>query len=218
MYALDGGAAGAPAEGQNPPPDPAAKTDAAEPDFSLLGQGDGGGMVQVGSFYTAQLASGILLPEDGGMRTVLRSPGAVWIGRAVLGASKRVEIKLEEVIVGGKRTPVSAEVYTGSAQPEAPGVTPNFRDETPAFVADAVAGALRGVSEYVQGLGNASQTTVTGGVVISQNAAPGLLESVTGSLASLLAAPQNATARVRVAEVPVGTRVWVLILGDGPER
>ena len=218
LYALDGGSASPPADGQNLPPDPSAKADAAVPDFSLLGQGGDGGAVQVGSFYTAQLASGILLTEDGGMRTVLRSTGAVWIGRAALGASKRVEIKLEEVIVGGKRLPVSAEVYTGSAQPEAPGIGPNFRDETPAFVADAVAGALRGVSQYVEGLGNASQTTVSNGVVISQNATPGLLESVTGSLASLLAAPKNATARVRVAEVPVGTKVWVLVLGDGPER
>jgi len=137
--------------------------------------------------------------------------GAIFLGKAKLSPTRRVEVSLDQAVLGGKAFPVKAVVL---GQDRAQGLQAQVREEAPSLVADLVRGSLRGLSDYVRA--RSQQTTITTsptGTVIQQGQAPPLELFLGAAAADLFAVPQGQKAVVRLAEVAEGAALEVFILG-----
>lgn len=96
------------------------------------------------------------------------------------------------------------------------GVPATIKETTPALASDLARGALRGASEFVEGLRDQSSVTLSDGAALLSRDAPPLDASVLGSVARLFSPPEGEEqqALVRLAEVPAGTRLQVIVLGE----
>ncbi|HEX7021326.1 MAG TPA: hypothetical protein VF171_00615, partial [Trueperaceae bacterium] len=99
-----------------------------------------------------------------------------------------------------------------------PGLSATLRDMAPAAAQDLLRAAAGGVSRYVQNLADRQRVTIVGDrSVIEQTELPPLGAFVLGNIASLFDLPADQTAVVRVAQIPPGTRLQLLVgAADSP--
>ncbi|MDM7324927.1 MAG: hypothetical protein P3W93_008125, partial [Thermus sp.] len=159
-----------------------------------------------------RLAVRLIVPEGEEIPVAVEAEdGSVFLGKAKLAATRRVEANLDQAVIGGRVYPLKATVL---AQDRAQGLPAQVREEAPSLVADLVRGSLRGLSDYVKA--RSQQTTVTttpGGTVIQQGQSLPLEMYLGAAAADLFSVPQGQKAVIRLAEVPEGTPVEVWVLG-----
>jgi len=187
-----------------------------------LAQGEGGrtsppprrpkNPYSVGDSVTATLQVGVVAVDGTPLPVLARGDdGSVWQGQATLTPTGRVDIRFSEVLKEGRRHPVSAIAQAGDGYL---GLPAQITETTPAFASDLARGALRGLSEYVQALGQQTEVRVEGSTPIINRNAPPLEASVAGSVARLFTPPEGEEqqALVRLARVPAGTPVNLVVL------
>lgn len=137
--------------------------------------------------------------------------GSVWRGQAVLSASGRVDITFSNA--AGEHGDQSLEAIALADDGYA-GVPAAIKETTPALASDLARGALRGASEFVEGLRDQSSVTLSNGAAVVNQTVPPLDASVLGSVARLFTPPEgeDQQALVRLAEVPVGTKFQIMVL------
>ncbi len=167
-----------------------------------------GGSCPPGGFLRGVLETKVVVVQGQEAPVVVRAGDRVFLGRASLGASGRVEGRLDRVVAGGEVAPASA--YLVEKGTRAPGIAPRVVDLAPALAQDLLRGAASGVAAYVEGLRSATKVVVgPGGQVAVERGAPDLLSSVLGDAAKVLSLPQGSTSVVRVYELDRGTEVEV---------
>ncbi len=167
-----------------------------------------------GTRIPGRLAVKLVVPEGEEVPVAVEAQdGSVFLGKAKLSPTRRVELSLDQVVVAGRTLSVRAVALGGDM---AQGLPAQVREEAPSLVADLVRGSLRGLSDYVRA--RSQQTTITttpgGGTVVQQGQTPPLELFLGAAAADLFAVPQGTRAVVRVAEVPEGTPLTVLILSQ----
>ena len=165
---------------------------------------------RIGDTISGEAATGFLAAEGNSLPALIETEdGAVWRGEASLNELGRVEVTLNEVHRDGVTESVTASVYSLD---DFPGIEAEIREETPALAADLVTAGLRGVTDYVQDLSDDRSAIATDqGVFIDESVVP-LEWSVAGSVAQLFSPPRDRKALVRVAEVPAGQALKVIVL------
>ena len=171
-----------------------------------------------GDTLLGALELGVVMVDDDGRadaaesRVVVRgADGSIWLGSVTLQRSGRVSIEFDTVVTEGKSQPVQA---IALGPDNYAGLQARFRETTPALASDLTRGALRGVSEYVEGLNSRAEVTFRGTTpIVSGESAP-LGESVAGSVSRLFAPPQGDAqqAIVRIAEVDPGTELTIIVI------
>ncbi len=165
-----------------------------------------------GTRLRGRLAVKLVVPEGEEVPVAVETEdGAVFLGKAKLSPTRRVEVSLDQAVLGGKTFGVKAVVL---GQDRAQGLQAQVREEAPSLVADLVRGSLRGLSDYVRA--RSQQTTITTsptGTVIQQGQAPPLELFLGAAAADLFAVPQGQKAVVRLAEEAEGVGLEVLVLG-----
>lgn len=132
----------------------------------------------------------------------------LFAGTAMLLAGDRLVINFDRVMVGGEALPVTAMALAPDMSTSIPA---QVVDHAPTLAQDMFRSALSGVSEYVQALANRTRTTIVGDQVVTEALPPGLNEFVMGSVASSFGFDGTRMSFVRVAELPAGTPVVVLV-------
>lgn len=168
-----------------------------------------------GDTLPARLSVGVVAMGSTPLPVLARATdGSVWQGTASLTPTGRVDLRFDRVIVGRSAHAVYA---VGRAPDGYLGLPAAVSETTPALASDLSRGALRGLSEYVQALGAETDVRLEGGVPVLSRNAPPLEASVAGSVARLFTPPEGEGQRalVRLARVPAGARVAVVVL-DGP--
>ena len=176
------------------------------------------GVYQPGDTLLGTLEVGVVMvdqddkADSAESRVVVRGlDDSVWLGNVTLQRSGRVSIEFYSVVHDDGAQPIQA-IALG---PDSfAGVDARFRETTPALASDLARGALRGVSEYVDGLNDRSSTTFRGFTPVITNESAGLGESVGGSVSRLFTPPQGEAqqAIVRVAEVDPGTEMTIIVI------
>ena len=165
-----------------------------------------------GTRLRGRLAVRLIVPEGEEVPVAVETEdGAVFLGKAKLAATRRVEVNLDQVVLAGRTYPIKATVL---GQDRAQGLPAQVREEAPSLVADLVRGSLRGLSDYVKA--RSQQTTVTatpGGTVIQQGQSVPLEMYLGAAAADLFSVPQGQKAVIRLAEVPEATSLEVWVLG-----
>ena len=165
-----------------------------------------------GDSLAARLQVGLVAMDNAALPVIARADnGTIWSGRAALSPTGRIDMTFDRVLSGNQSYPVSA---IGQSEDGYLGLPAEVSETTPALASDLARGALRGVTNYVQALGEASDITlVEGNPVISRDAPP-LEANIAGSVAQLFAPPEGneQQALVRVARIPADTRVNVVVL------
>ncbi|WP_114313604.1 hypothetical protein [Thermus caldifontis] len=185
------------------------------PGTPTVGQAQGPGAspspYSPGARLRGRLAVRLIVPEGEEVPVAVEAEdGAVFLGKAKLAATRRVELSLDQAVIAGRTYPLKA---TALGQDRAQGLPAQVREEAPSLVADLVRGSLRGLSDYVKA--RSQQTTVTttpGGTVIQQGQSVPLEMYLGAAAADLFSVPQGQKAVIRIAEVAEGSplEVWVL--------
>jgi hypothetical protein len=167
-----------------------------------------------GTRLPGRLAVKLVVPEGEEVPVAVEAQdGSVFLGKAKLSSTRRVELSLDQVVLAGRTLSLRAVALGGDM---AQGLPAQVREEAPSLVADLVRGSLRGLSDYVRA--RSQQTTITttpgGGTVVQQGQTPPLELFLGAAAADLFAVPQGTRAVVRVAEVAEGTPLTVLVLGQ----
>ena len=169
---------------------------------------------KVGDSITATLQVGVVGVDGTPLPVLARGDdGSVWQGQATLTPTGRVDIRFSDVVKGNKQHQVSAVAQAGDGYL---GLPAEVTETTPALASDLARGALRGLSEYVQALGQQSEVRVEGNTPIISRNAPPLEANVAGSVARLFTPPagEDQQALVRLAQVPADTKVSVVVLAQ----
>ena len=169
-----------------------------------------------GDMVEAELVVGLIALGQEPLPVIARGrDGSVWQGQAVLGASGRVDITFGGAArdSGSQSLEAIALADDGYA-----GVPAAIKETTPALASDLARGALRGASEFVEGLRDQSSVTLSNGAAVVSRDAPPLDASVLGSVARLFTPPEgeDQQALARLAEVPSGTKIQIMVLGSAP--
>ena len=167
---------------------------------------------KVGDSVTATLQVGVVAVDGTPLPVLARGDdGSVWQGQATLTPTGRVNIRFSDVLKGNRQHSVSA---VAQASDGYLGLPAEVTETTPALASDLARGALRGLSEYVQALGQQSEVRVEGNTPIISRNAPPLEANVAGSVARLFTPPKGdeQQALVRLAQVPADTAVSVVVL------
>ena len=167
-----------------------------------------------GTRLPGRLAVKLVVPEGEEVPVAVEAQdGSVFLGKARLSPTRRVELSLDQAVLAGRTLSLRAVALGGDM---AQGLPAQVREEAPSLVADLVRGSLRGLSDYVRA--RSQQTTITttpgGGTVVQQGQTPPLELFLGAAAADLFAVPQGTRAVVRVAEVAEGTPLTVLVLGQ----
>ena len=169
-----------------------------------------------GDTVEAELVVGLIALGQEPLPVIARGrDGSVWQGQAVLNASGRVDITFGTAArdSGSQSLEAIALADDGYA-----GIPAAIKETTPALASDLARGALRGASEFVEGLRDQSSVTLSNGAAVVSRDAPPLDASVLGSVARLFTPPEgeDQQALVRLAEVPSGTKIQIMVLGSAP--
>ncbi|ULR39729.1 hypothetical protein [Thermus sp. NEB1569] len=161
-----------------------------------------------------RLALRLIVPEGEEVPVAVETEdGAVFLGKAKVASTRRVEVNLDQAVLGGRTYPLKATVL---GQDRAQGLQAQIREEAPSLVADLVRGSLRGLSDYVKA--RSQQTTIItppgGGTVIQQGQSVPLEMYLGAAAADLFSVPQGQKAVIRIAEVAEGSPLEVWILGQ----
>ena len=162
-----------------------------------------------GAHIAASLVTTVYAAENATVPVVVTSGEGLWIGRATLGVSKRIEISLERLIdAEGNAFPVQALAFdTNLTQ----GLSCSVDLVAPTLAADLLQSGLSGLSTYLGGqFGSGTTTTAPSGATTQTRAAPSLLDSVLGQIGGLFKLPDGAQVIVRVARVEKDTPLVVL--------
>lgn len=175
-----------------------------------------GASYKTGDTVEAELVVGLIALGEDALPVVAKGrDGSVWQGQAVLNEGGRIDIRLTDVHKGAGSQSLEAVALADDGYA---GVPASVKETTPALASDLARGALRGASEFVEGLRDQSSVTLRDGSAIVNRSAPPLDASVLGSVARLFTPPEgeDQQALVRVAEVPNGTRFQIMVLSDAP--
>lgn len=171
----------------------------------------------VGDSLKATLQTGVVAIGDAPLPVLARAEdGSIWQGQATLTPTGRVDLRFSEVLAEGGQYQVAA---VGQSNDGYLGLPAQIGETTPALASDLARGALRGLSDYVQALGDQTEVRLEGGTpIISQNAPP-LEASIAGSVAQLFTPPEGdeQQALVRLAQVPADTPLKVVVLAQPNE-
>lgn len=132
----------------------------------------------------------------------------VFAGTASLLAGDRLVIEFDRVIVAGEVAPLTAMALAPDLSTSIPA---QVVDQAPTFAQDMFRSALSGVSDYVQALAGRTRTTIVDDRMIEETLPPGLDDFVMGRVAGSFGFEGNRMSFVRVAELPAGTPVVVLV-------
>lgn len=132
----------------------------------------------------------------------------VFAGTARLLAGDRLVIDFDRAIVAGEVVPLTAMALAPDLSTSIPA---QVVDQAPTAAQDMFRSALSGVSDYVQALANRTRTTIVGDNIVSENIPPGLDDFVMGRVAGSFGFEGNRMSFVRMAELPAGTPVVVLV-------
>lgn len=132
----------------------------------------------------------------------------VFAGTAHLLAGDRLVIEFDRAIVQGEVTPLTAMALAPDLSTSIPA---QVVDRAPTAAQDLFRSALSGVSDYVQALAGRTRTTVVDGNIVSETIPPGLEDFVMGRVAGSFGFEGNRMSFVRMAELPSGTPVVVLV-------
>ena len=167
---------------------------------------------KVGDSIPASLQVGVVAVDGTPLPVLARGEdGSIWQGQATLTPTGRVDIRFTEVLTRAGRHTASAVAQAGDGYL---GLPAQVTETTPALASDLTRGALRGLSEYVQALGQESEVRVEGGTPVISRSAPPLEANIAGSVARLFTPPEgeDQQALVRLAQVPARTSVTVVVL------
>jgi hypothetical protein len=167
---------------------------------------------KVGDSVSATLQVGVVAVDGTPLPVLARGDdGSVWQGQATLTPTGRVDIRFSDVLKSNRQHAVSAMAQAGDGYL---GLPAQVTETTPALASDLARGALRGLSEYAQALGQQTDVRVEGNTPIISRGAPPLEASMAGSVARLFTPPEgeDQQALVRLAQVPVATSVTVVVL------
>lgn len=164
-----------------------------------------------GRFYTARLQVELVVPEGGSVPVVLEgADGGIWMGTAKLTPLGRVQVDLDQVYRNGVGYRVRAMAYENNQL----GLSASIREEAPSLAQDLLRAAAAGFSKYTEYL--AKQTSVVqlpGGGVAQTQQAPPLEYVLLGEAGKLFSVPEGRQSLVRIAQVPAGKVVQVMLLG-----
>ncbi len=198
----------------------AASPPAAQPSFSAPAADEVLARLPVALYQTGDTIEGelvvgvVALGSEEELPVIARGrDGSVWQGQAVLNAGGRVDITFKEAARDGSSQSLEAIALAGDGYA---GVAATVKETTPALASDLARGALRGASEFVEGLGEQNSVTLSNGAAMLSRDAPPLDASVLGSVARLFTPPEGEAqqALVRLAEVPSGTEFQIMVLGE----
>ena len=169
---------------------------------------------RAGDTVEGELVVGLIALGEEPLPVIVRGrDGSVWQGRAVLNASGRVDLTFSNVAgdSGSQNLEAIALADDGYA-----GIPAAIKETTPALASDLARGALRGASEFVEGLRDQSSVTLSNGAAVVSRDAPPLDASVLGSVARLFTPPEgeDQQALVRLAEVPSGTKLLIMVVSE----
>ena len=172
--------------------------------------------LSVGQVLDGVLETGVVVYEGASVPVIVKSSdGAVWVGAASL-QQDRVQAVLDRVVVDGKAARVQAVLLEQGSR--ASGLPARITERGADVARSLMAGAVQGFSQYLQAVAQAGRTVVTNGswAVVTQND-PGpawayILGGVAGQVAN--AAPSPRSQVVRVAEIPRGAKVSILVLSS----
>lgn len=132
----------------------------------------------------------------------------VFFGRVTLLGGNRLVASLDQMLVGGSLEPVTGMILAPDMGTSLPAV---LLDEAPALANDMLTSAISGVARYVDALASQTRVTVVDGAVLQESVVPPVSNFVAGNVAGLFNTRQARLSFVRVAEVPAGTEVVVLV-------
>lgn len=134
----------------------------------------------------------------------------IFIGVARLNLANKVEVELSRAVRNGQEVPVKGRLLSTDHQV---GLDASFREDGPTLGSDLLRAAINGVSSYVDNLANKKKTTYmpNGGIVQESGDTPNLSLMIGANVAKLFALPTDNKVFTRVAEVPAGQAVQVLI-------
>ena len=180
-------------------------------------KGPGAAPYVVGDSLDATLQTGVVAIGDAPLPVLARAEdGSIWQGQATLTKAGRVDLRFTEVLAVGGQYQVVAVGQSGNGYL---GLPAQVNETTPALASDLARGALRGLSDYVQALGDQTEVRLEGGTPIITQDAPPLEASIAGSVAQLFAPPEGdeQQALVRLAQVPAETPLKVVVLARNSE-
>ncbi|MEM1684408.1 MAG: hypothetical protein QXD60_01460 [Nanopusillaceae archaeon] len=120
--------------------------------------------------------------------------GRVFLGRFVLQPPFGVFGEVDTVVVGGQSRAATGRVFGRNGQ-----LAPvTVEDVAYSLAQDLLRAAVGGVTRYVQGLEAETRVVLQGDRVVAERKAPGLLEQVLGSAASVFQMPPGRSSFVRV--------------------
>lgn len=167
---------------------------------------------KTGEALGARLQVGVVAIDDTPLPVLAQAEdGSIWSGQATLTPTGRVDIRFYEVLSANASQPINA---IAQAEDGYLGLQAQVQETTPALASDLARGALRGVSEFVQALGNESDVSIADGTAIISRDAPPIEASVAGSVARLFTPPEgdDQQALVRLAQVPAESILKVVVL------
>jgi len=132
----------------------------------------------------------------------------LFVGSASLLAGDRLVISFDRAVVAGEAVPVAAMALAPDMSTSIPA---RVVDQAPTVAQDMFRSALTGVSDYVQAMTNRTRTTIVDGAVVTESVPPSLEEFVLGRVAGSFGFAGSRLSFVRVAELPAGTPVVVLV-------
>lgn len=132
----------------------------------------------------------------------------VFAGTAHLLAGDRLVIEFDRAIMQGEVVPLTAMALAPDLSTSIPA---QVVDRAPTAAQDLFRSALSGVSDYVQALAGRTRTTVVGDNIVSESVPPGLEDFVIGRVAGSFGFEGSRMSFVRMAELPAGTPVVVLV-------
>lgn len=172
----------------------------------------GGEPYAVGDSLDATLQTGVVALGDAPLPVLAQADdGSIWQGQATLAPTGRVDLRFSEVLTKNGQYQVTAVGQSGDGYL---GLQAQVSETTPALASDLARGALRGLSDYVQALGDQTEVRLEGGTPIISRDAPPLEASIAGSVAQLFTPPEGdeQQALVRLAQIPADTKLKVVVL------
>lgn len=157
----------------------------------------------------ARLITTIYTAETATTPVLVQSEQGLWLGRATLGTSKRVEVIFEKFIdQKGSEYPVQALAYdTNLTQ----GLACAIDLVAPTLATDLLQSSLAGLSTYLSGqLGSGTTTTTPIGGSTQTRTPPNLIDSILGTIGGIFKLPEANQTIVRVARVEKDTPLTVI--------
>ncbi len=173
---------------------------------------DGSEPYAVGDSLDATLQTGVVALGDAPLPVLAQADdGSIWQGQATLAPTGRVDLRFSKVLTANGQYQVTAIGQSGDGYL---GLQAQVSETTPALASDLARGALRGLSDYVQALGDQTEVRLEGGTPIISRDVPPLEASIAGSVAQLFTPPEGdeQQALVRLAQVPANTKLKVVVL------